>query len=42
MIHCNVYVFIGLSVMVVHDEDDSGICSGLSGHGSLDLKGTDL
>ena len=28
--------------MVVQDEDESVICVGLSGHGSLDLNGTNL
>ena len=35
-------VFIGISVMVVHNEYESGICLGLIVHGSLDMKGIDL
>lgn len=42
MIHCSVFVFIVLSIMVVHDEDLCGIFLVHSGHGSLDMKVTYL
>lgn len=42
MVCGSVYVFIFLSVMVVRIEDKSGNCSGLSGHGCLDLNGANL